>query len=141
MANPYQAPSTKPITTLHSGRRFVSLSVLLYVYPLLPVAWAYSAWGLSAIALGRIPVPFRDYPVNLAILVCGYTAASTFLISPVVVPFGFWIAISRPFGWISTPNVLVVTRVASLGVFCALLAVVCLVFRYDPGGALTWFFD
>ena len=117
------------------------LAVFLYFYPLLPVGGVYLAWGLSALALGRIPVAFRDYPENPAVLICAYTGAVTLLMAPFVLPFGFYIAFWRPFGFVSTSEVSLTTRLTSLGAFCAVIAIVCLLFRYDPGGVLTWFFD
>ncbi len=141
MLNPYLTPGSQPIAKQRREYRFTFLSFLLYFYPLLPVAGAYLAWGLSALALGRMPVAYRDYPENLAILICGYTGGVTLLIAPIVLPFGFWVAFRRPFACVSTPDVSVTTRVVSLGVFCAVVAIVCLLFYYDPAGVLTWFLD
>jgi len=139
--NPYLTPGSQSIAKRGGGFRFTFLTVLLYCYPLLPVAGAYLAWGLSAVALGRTPVAYRDYPENLAILVCGYTGGITLMIAPLVLPFGFWIAVWRPFGCVATPDVSVTARFISLGVFCAVVAIVWLLFCYDPWGVLTWFLD
>ena len=87
MLNPYLTPGSQPIAKQRREYRFTFLPFLLYFYPLLPVAGAYLAWGLSALALGRMPVAYRDYPENLAILICGYTGGITLLIARIVLPF------------------------------------------------------
>ena len=141
MVNPYLTPASQTVATRRGAYKSGLLAVFLYFYPLLPVGGVYMAWGVSALALGRIPVAFRDYPENPAVLICAYTGAVTLLMAPFVLPFGFYIAFWRPFGFVSTSEASLTTRLTSLGAFCAVIAIVCLLFRYDPGGVLTWFFD
>ena len=141
MVNPYLTPGSQPIAKQRGEYKFTPLFVLLYFYPLLPVAGAYLAWGLSTVALERMSVAYRDYPETLAILFCGYTGGITLLIAPLIVPFGVWVAVWRPFGYVSTPDVSLTMRLMSLGGFCAVVAIVCLLFCYDPAGVLTWFLD
>ena len=147
MVNPYLTPGSQPIAKQRGEYKFTPLFVLLYFYPLLPVAGAYLAWGLSTVALERMSVAYRDYPETLAILFCGYTGGITLLIAPLIVPFGVWVAVWRPF-WLRfnagrlAHNAVDVTRwFLSLGGFCAVVAIVCLLFCYDPAGVLTWFLD
>ncbi len=137
--NPYRSPETVFI-----ARRVPASKVLLrfvYFYPALVVSFIYIAWGLSSLALGRAPRPYRDYPDNVLISFFEYGAFLMILLVPIAIPGGMFVAFRYPFGNTARINATGRVRVMSLMFSLMLTFGAWTLIRLDPWRVVDWYMD
>lgn len=137
--NPYRSPEAVFI-----ARRAATNTALLrfvYFYPALVVSFIYIAWGLSSLALGRAPRPYRDYPDNVLISFFEYGAFLMILLVPIAIPGGMFVAFRYPFGNTSRFNATGRVRVVSLMFSLMLTFGAWSLIRLDPWRVMDWYMD
>ncbi|XZE19338.1 hypothetical protein SH449x_004655 [Pirellulaceae bacterium SH449] len=140
-ANPYRSPEAATQTHLSPWSKLTIISGALYVYPVLVISAIYTTWALTVLALGRIPVPYRDYTHNALIDFFAYVGFFLILGAPLAVPVGFFNAYCNPFGFVSTNHKTNKQRVASVFLYLLLLVASLAILFSDPWRVLAWYFD
>ena len=141
MGNPYQSPSEQSLRPRRTSSFLGGLRVFRFAYPILITLLMYSCWGISAVMLGRFPMPYIDYPDNIFVWVLGTVTALTFVACPVVVPIGAILVISDPVPFKNWDRPAVIRRFLSLGLYALLWALVGALHYHDPWRVADWFFD
>jgi hypothetical protein len=140
-ANPYRSPEAATQAHRSPWSKLTIFSGALYVYPVLVVSAIYTSWALTGLALGRTPVPYRDYTNNAVIDLFGYGGLFLLLGAPLAIPAGFLIAYRNPFGLVSTNHKTDKRRVASVFLYVLLLVASLAMLFSDPWRVVDWYCD
>jgi len=148
-SNPYGSPASTSVSDtivapwpirIRAGMKTL-LWWLLYFYPMIVTSSLHAAWGLSALKLGRPPIPYREYPEGFLITVCGLVAGLGSVGIPLMIPAGLVFSFSHPFAHRDATKVTTSMRFTSLAIYVLMFAVAARLHHGDPFEAAKWFWD
>lgn len=148
-SNPYGSPASTSVSDtidaswslrVRAGMKTL-LWWLLYFYPMIVTSSLHAAWGLSALKLGRPPIPYREYPESFLITVCTIVAGLGAVGIPLMIPAGFVFSFSQPFGQRDATKVTTSMRLTSAAIYVLMFAVAARLHLGDPFEAAKWFWD
>jgi hypothetical protein len=115
--------------------------VTAYLYPIIVLIFLYATWGISALKLGRPPIPYREYPDGVELSVLGSIAAILQLLAPLAIPGGVLVSVVHPFAIQNNRTTKLRFRILSFLTYLAFCAIAFVTLSRDPYRVFDWFWD